>query len=224
MKLRPHLPWLIPMGAWLVCLAGIGIVSSAAPAGKRDTYTRKYDHLIRQAAKKHMPPGWDWRILKALVHKESNFNPKAKSRVGAIGLCQLMPRTGKEMGLRSGDFYRPERNIDAGAKYMRVVWDYFRDVEDRPSQWERTRLALASYNAGMGRVRSAQRSAGAKKWSMIASRLPAETQGYVNKIIDEYLPEYQKGSTERYGGVQANTRGSLHFWTNKSRDRGNRRR
>ena len=56
-----------------------------------------YDDLIRQAAD---TLGWDWRLLAALVFRESKFDPKAKSWVGATGLMQLMPKTGKAYGVQ----------------------------------------------------------------------------------------------------------------------------
>ena len=75
-----------------------------------------------------------------LVKAESNFNPKAVSPKGAMGLCQLMPQTAKELGVK--DPFNVDENLRAGAKYLKRLYRKYRD-------WK---LALAAYNAGAGAV------------------------------------------------------------------------
>jgi soluble lytic murein transglycosylase-like protein len=102
--------------------------------------------------------GRDACRLGALVWTESDFDPQARSRSGAIGLGQLMPGTAAELGVNPND---PEQNLDGAARYLRQQIDRFGD----------TRLALAAYNAGPGRVAS-------------AGGVPAitETQNYVARV------------------------------------------
>lgn len=117
---------------------------------------------IRAAAAAY---GFDPDLALRLVKQESNFNPNAISKAGAIGLFQLMPATAAELGV---DPWNIDENIDGGIRYLKQQLDFFGSVE----------LALAAYNAGPGRVRAAL-SKGAGDW---LTRLPRETQNYVARI------------------------------------------
>jgi membrane-bound lytic murein transglycosylase D len=116
--------------------------------------------------------------LKYLSIIESGLNPRAISRVRAVGLWQFMPATGKYYGLNNNwyidDRMDPERSTDAACRYLRDLYRMFND-------WE---LALAAYNTGPGNVKRAIRKSGYKKtfWD-IYSHLPRETRSYVPQFV-----------------------------------------
>jgi soluble lytic murein transglycosylase-like protein len=94
----------------------------------------KYDFAIWKAAEKY---GMDYALIKAVIKAESNFNPKAVSRVGAKGLMQLMPKTAQALAVT--DSFHPEDNIDGGVRYLRYLTRLF----DGNFYW-----VLGAYNAG----------------------------------------------------------------------------
>lgn len=85
--------------------------------------------------------GVDPALVRAVIHAESHFNPKAVSSKGAGGLMQLMPATAKRFGVT--DRFSPEENIRGGVAYLRILLREFGDPK----------LAVAAYNAGEGAVR-----------------------------------------------------------------------
>ena len=116
--------------------------------------------------------------LKYLSIIESGLNTTARSRAGAVGLWQFMPSTGRLFKLHQ-DYYIDERMdpykaTEAACKYLKSLYRMFGD-------WE---LALASYNAGPGKVRRAIRRSGYKKsfWE-IYNHLPRETRSYVPQYV-----------------------------------------
>ncbi len=119
---------------------------------------------IEATAARH---GVDGRLFAALVWSESGFSPGAVSHAGALGLAQLMPGTARGLGVDPRD---PLQNLDGGARYLRTQLEDFGRVD----------LALAAYNAGPGRVRT-------------AGGIPqiVETQLYVTRVLERY---------ERLGG------------------------
>lgn len=123
--------------------------------GRMGRALKKYRPVIKKYAKRY---GFDWRLIAAQIVQESGFREKARSRVGARGLMQLMPYTAKEISRELDIQYimrSPRENITAGIYHLKKQYNLFPDA--RPS--ERTRLALASYNAGVGRVFDAQKIA-----------------------------------------------------------------
>jgi len=110
-----------------------------------------YDSLVKKYAEKYE---FDWRLITAQMFQESKFDPKAVSSAGAIGLMQVMPATGRQLGFSKIE--SPEINIHAGTKYMKWLYDKFNtDISAVDRAW----FTLASYNAGLGHVLDAQRLA-----------------------------------------------------------------
>jgi membrane-bound lytic murein transglycosylase F len=107
------------------------------------------DQLKKEAAS----IGWDWRLLASIAYQESNFNPKVKSWVGAIGLMQVMPETGRYFGVR--DLWNPEKNITVGVRFLKFLDDYWKNTVI--DEAERKKFVLASYNVGLTHVIDAQK-------------------------------------------------------------------
>lgn len=99
-----------------------------------------YGELIYDAARRH---AINPRLVAAMVETESGFDPYAVSDKGASGLLQLMPATAHRFGLSDGEIFDPERNLDAGVRYIRWLSEHF--DQDLP-------LVLAGYNAGEATV------------------------------------------------------------------------
>ncbi|MEP7186818.1 MAG: lytic transglycosylase domain-containing protein [Rhodanobacter sp.] len=116
-----------------------------------------YADIIRSASIEY---GVDQAFLRAIIHAESAFNPRALSLKGAQGLMQLMPGTASDMGVL--DAFDSDQNIRGGARYLSLL---LRDFDGNE------RLAAAAYNAGPGAV---QRYKGVPPY--------AETQVYVERV------------------------------------------
>jgi len=119
-------------------------------------------NVVSQISKKH---GVDEKLVRALIKQESGFNPKAKSKAGAMGLMQLMPATAKKMGVK--DPYNTVQNVEGGVKYLKSMLNKYNG---------NVILALAAYNAGPGAV---------DKYSGVPPY--KETQNYVKSILANYL-------------------------------------
>ncbi len=116
--------------------------------------------------------------LKYLPVIESALNPKATSRVGAAGLWQFMPATGKQYGLELNSLVDerrdPLKSSDAAARYLRDLYKIYGD-------WN---LVIAAYNCGPENINKAiHRAGGEKDYWVIYKYLPRETQGYVPAFI-----------------------------------------
>lgn len=143
----------------------------------------EYDGFIKRYCIRYLGRTWDCLYYKAQLYQESLLNPKAVSPVGAEGIAQFMPDTwamlATEFGIEASP-NDPRYAIQLGALYTRRQYDQWtapRSVSDRK------KLALASYNCGLGCVLRAQRrAAGAAGYDAIAIYLPEETVTYNVRI------------------------------------------
>lgn len=154
---------------------------------------KRFEQMLAVFEKYGKQYGFDPLMLAAQGFQESQLRQDAKSHVGAIGIMQVMPATGKE--LKVGDIQIAENNIHAGAKYMdQLMTLYFKDANF--SEAERPLFAFASYNAGPGRISSMRKEAAKRglnpdKWFhnveiVTAEKVGIETTTYVRNIFKYY--------------------------------------
>jgi len=147
------------------------------------------DAAIAMSAARH---NVDPNLVRAVVKVESNFNPNAVSRKGAIGLMQLMPSTARQLKVKNP--FDPEQNVDAGVRHLKqLLENYDGDIN----------LTLAAYNAGSGAV---ARSSGVPRI--------AETQNYVRRITNLYYGGFDfstGGASHDPVRVQRDARGVLYI-------------
>ncbi len=128
---------------------------------KNDNITDRYDNLIAEASKRHNIP---FPLLKAIIKAESNFNRRAVSKAGALGLMQIMPNNLKEFNV--DDPFNPWENIMGGTRYLKKLLLRFNG---------KLPLALAAYNAGPGTV---------ERYNDIPPI--KETENYVEQVMKYY--------------------------------------
>jgi hypothetical protein len=150
----------------------------APPAERRARGGHKYENMVAAEAERI---GLDPNIAVHALYKETGNlkNPEsARSRAGALGVMQLMPKTAKELGV---DPLNPEDNIRGGVMYLKKMYDKYQDPT----------LALAAYNAGPGRVDKALKSGRG------IEGLPRETQNYVmaRNMAGGGIVAFQAGGT-----------------------------
>ncbi len=125
-------------------------ISKFTPRGSilsiQDGKISHFDHLFKKYAQEI---DWDWRLLASLAYTESNFDTTAVSWAGAKGLMQLMPSTGKAMGIPEGKEQNPEESLKAATKYIALTAKSLSSVPDKN---ERVKFILAAYNAGLGHI------------------------------------------------------------------------
>jgi soluble lytic murein transglycosylase len=161
----------------------------------RILYPLDFEQDLRAGAERN---GLDPALVAALIWQESTFDPSAVSPVGARGLMQIMPRTGRELARGLGLRYRidmlhePDRGIEMGTRYLKRMIDGFGGRVDK---------ALAAYNAGPGRVSSWTRQRPGQSAEEFIEGIPfSETRGYVMTVLanrEHYRRIYELGAAER---------------------------
>jgi peptidoglycan lytic transglycosylase len=150
-------------------VAAAWVVRAEPPWYERLVYPLRYEPIVRGHAEQY---DLDPALLAGVIYAESEFDRKARSSAGAIGLMQLLPATAEGIAKRTGgsafvvdDLYDPELNVRYGAWYLRHLLDRYGD--------ERT--ALAAYHAGQGNVDS---------WRAHGRGIVfPETRAYVDRVL-----------------------------------------
>lgn len=142
--------------------------ASSSKSKKYSTTLRQPDAHVELMISRHSDAQQlDPKLVKALIQAESNFNERAVSRKGAMGLMQLMPDTARQ--LKVSDPFDPDENVRGGTTYLRRMLDRFAG---------RLEYAVAAYNAGPGAV---ERHGGIPPFR--------ETRDYVRKVLALYQGE-----------------------------------
>lgn len=171
-------------------LKGTKYVLAATSPEERKKFQQTIE-LFRQYSDQY---SLDYLLMAAQGYQESRLDQGVKSPVGAIGVMQVMPATGKDLAV--GDIRQLEPNIHAGVKYIRHLVDvYFKDAPMTPVDKEL--FAFASYNAGPGRIRqmrdlTAKRGLDPNVWFnnvevIVSEKIGRETVQYVSNIYKYYL-------------------------------------
>ena len=126
---------------------------------------KPFEHAARDT-------GFSWRMLAALGYQESRWRPAAVSPRGAQGVMMLMPITAKKMGVTN--VFSPDENILGGARYLQLMKER---IPQRIKDPDRTWLAMAAYNIGIGHLEDARiitqmRKKNPDRWADVRANLP----------------------------------------------------
>lgn len=147
----------VPYPEPVVAVAAGATEGAQAPGAGEVLESTPYGEIISAMSEAH---GVDPLLVRALIQVESNYQTRARSRKGAMGLMQLMPSTARNYNVRNP--FDPRANIEAGIKHLKSLIDRFGQVD----------LGLAAYNAGEGAV---------TKFNGIPPY--RETRNYVSRIL-----------------------------------------
>jgi len=182
---------------------------SYAKNAAADAERQKFQAVVELFKKYGAQYDLDYLLMAAQGYQESTLDQNVKSPVGAIGVMQVMPPTGKE--LKVGDITQVDANVHAGVKYMRFMMDQY--FADQPmDRLNKGLMTFASYNAGPGRVRQLRREAEKRGldpnvWfgnveRVASERIGRETVTYVSNIYKYYIT-YRLLSAQRDKRVAA---------------------
>ena len=154
---------------------------------------KRFRELVAHFRKYGSQYNLDWMLMAAQGYQESRLDQQAKSRVGAVGVMQIMPATGKELKV---DITKTQGNIHGGIKYIRFIIDTYYKSEPM-DDLNKGLFAFAAYNCGPGRVRQLRRDAAARGldanvWfdnveRVAAEKIGRETVTYVSNIYKYYV-------------------------------------
>ena len=168
--MRPIIPWARVLDAVRVTAALLVVFPLLLPAGPggRPDLKQQYDPIVQTYARRmHV----DAELIHLIIRAESNYDSRAVSPKGAVGLMQLMPATAAQYGVQ--DRFDPDENIEGGVKYLKDLIKLFNG---------RTAEVLAAYNAGQEAL---------KKFNGIPPY--AETKEYIRRIMASYQRPFIRG-------------------------------
>jgi membrane-bound lytic murein transglycosylase MltF len=158
---------------------------------------RRFNNVIHLFAKYGDTYDFDYLMLTALAYQESRLNQKLRSKVGAVGVMQILPSTAKDKSVGIPDIHKLEPNIHAGTKYLRYVADRYFPESSGIDTLNRALFSFASYNAGPARIASLRKEAEEKGLNpniwfnnvelIAAKRIGRETVHYVSNIFKYYI-------------------------------------
>lgn len=166
----------------------------------RDCYMRRFE-IFRSRPRQQLSPfdaiikvnsdsiGMDWRMLAAVIYKESRFHIETRSTRGAYGLMQMMPSTAAHYGV--GETIDPEAHIRAGSRYLSELEKLYTRIG--ANEQERIKFALAAYNAGIGRIEDMLRLAEAKEiniayWDSVKTVIPLMSEELLDTNLVRFGP------------------------------------
>ncbi len=152
-------------------------------------YISKYDNLFKQYS---ADINWDWRLMAAQAYAESLFNPKARSWVGARGLMQVMPATGRGYGASVNSLSDPKVSVRVASRLLADLNRYLLNLV--PNDKERRKFIIAAYNCGIAHIYDA--IALAKKHGLD----PQKWDDNVEKaLLMKMNPQYYNDPVVKYG-------------------------
>jgi membrane-bound lytic murein transglycosylase F len=174
----------LPLAAEAGAPAKPAAKSAARPAPQRARLPRRlaadfHNHIDTRLPHLRAPfeaaardTGLSWRVLAALGYQESRWRPAAVSPRGAQGVMMLMPQTAKKMGVNN--VFAPDENILGGARYLAYMKER---IPQRIRDPDRTWMAMAAYNIGIGHLEDARiitqmRKKNPDRWSDVRANLP----------------------------------------------------
>jgi len=173
---------LFALAALAVLATGLAVVSVQPDWYLRTRYPVEYrSYVVAHARNYDLPPA----LVAAVIRQESDFDPRARSDAGAVGLMQLTPATAKGIAERTGgrkfrqeDLLDPELNIRYGSWYLRHLHRKYSSHGD-----DAFALTLAAYNAGQGHVDGWLKDE--KDGTLEVEEIPfAETRAYVSDVLE----------------------------------------
>jgi membrane-bound lytic murein transglycosylase MltF len=171
-------------------LQSVKYVKNAAADAER----KKFEAVVELFKKYGAQYNLDYLMMAAQGYQESTLDQSVKSPVGAIGVMQVMPPTGKDLNV--GDITKVDVNVHAGVKYMRFMMDRF-FADEKMDDLNKLLMTFASYNAGPGRIRqlrveTAKKGLDPNVWfgnveRVVSERIGRETVTYVSNIYKYYV-------------------------------------